>query len=266
MRSLANCLIAGTALLLSAAGQATDIQSETVTYPAGDQDMEGFIAYDADVEGERPAVLVVHEWWGMTEHARDRARALAEAGYTAMAIDMYGEGRTAEHPEDAGEMAAAVRENMDRMTRRFNAGLELIRQHDTVDSDHVAAIGYCFGGGVVLEMARNGADLDAVASFHGSLATDDPAEPGDVQAPLLILHGEADQMVSEAEVDAFRKEMVAADAYFRLISYPDAMHSFTNPQADDYAEEFDLPVGYNEEAATKSWRELLGFLEQHLGG
>ncbi|MFO7857686.1 MAG: dienelactone hydrolase family protein [Ectothiorhodospiraceae bacterium] len=258
-------LLLGSGLLLSVAAQAADIQTETVTYPAGDEDMEGFIAYDADVEGKRPAVVVVHEWWGMTEHARDRARELAEAGYTAMAVDMYGGGRTAEHPEDAGEMAAAVRENMDRMTRRFDAGLQLVRQHETVDSDHVAAIGYCFGGGVVLEMARNGADLDAVASFHGSLATDDPAKPGDVQAPMLILHGEADQMVSEEDVDTFRKEMVAADAYFRLITYPDAMHSFTNPRADDYAEEFDLPVGYDEEAATESWDELLGFLDEHVG-
>lgn len=253
-------------LLLAAGGaQAVDIRTEIVTYTAGDTEFEGYIAHDADVDGERPGVLVVHEWWGLDAHARDRAEALAKAGYTALALDMYGQGRVADHPDEAGAMAGKVRENMDRMKRRFTAAEAVLREHDTVNNDRIAAIGFCFGGGVVLEMARQGADLEAVASFHGTLTTQDRARPGDVEAAILVLHGEDDQLVPEEDVDAFRKEMVASATDFRLVTYPDAQHGFTNPEADRYAERFDLPIGYNEEAAEASWQEMLDFLDAELG-
>lgn len=253
--------------LLVGAGsaQAVDIRTETVNYTDNETEFVGYLAYDGDIDGERPGVLVVHEWWGLDGHARDRAEALAKAGYTALALDMYGGGEVAEHPDEAGAMAGEVRGHLDRMQRRFTAGEAFLRGHDTVDSEHVAAIGYCFGGGVVLEMARQGADLDAVASFHGTLGTQDRARPGGVEAAILVLHGEEDQLVPEEDVDAFRKEMAASGTDFRLVTYPDAGHGFTNPQADRHAEAFDLPIGYNEEAAEASWEELLDFLDAELG-
>lgn len=254
-------------LLLFVAGgaQAVDIRTETVTYTANGTEFEGYVAYDADIDGERPGVLVVHEWWGLDAHARDRAEALAEAGYTALALDMYGQGRVADHPDEAGAMAGEVRQNMDRMKRRFTAAEAVLREHDTVNADEIAAIGYCFGGGVVLEMARQGADLEAVASFHGSLGTQDRARPGDVEAAILVLHGEDDQLAPEEDLDAFRKEMVASATDFRVVTYPDAQHGFTNPEADRHGERFDLPIGYNEEAAEASWQEMLDFLDAELG-
>ncbi|NIR59894.1 MAG: dienelactone hydrolase family protein [Gammaproteobacteria bacterium] len=251
------------ALLWGTTWAAGGLHTEEVTYDADGTALEGFLAYDADLDvAQRPGVLVVHEWWGHNEYVRRRARMLAELGYTALALDMYGKGRQARHPDEAGEMASQVRRNLDLATRRFEAALELLRGHGTTDPTDMAAIGYCFGGGIVLEMARAGVELDAVASFHGTLAPRQPARPGAVNAQVLVLHGADDPFVSDEQVAQFKAEMERAGVDYRFISYEGAKHAFTNPRADEYAEEFDLPLAYDAEADRKSWAELTRFLEQ----
>jgi dienelactone hydrolase len=237
------------------------IIGEPVMYKAGDLAMQGYLAYDDSIAGKRPGILVVHEWWGHNEYARARARMLAELGYTALAVDMYGEGKQAEHPDDAGKFASEVRQNMPAATQRFSAAMQLLQQHPTVDPEHIAAVGYCFGGGVVLEMARQGLDLDAVVSFHGSLATDKPAASGMVKARILVCDGADDKMSTPEQIQAFHREMKAAGVDYKFISYPGAKHSFTNPGADIYAEKFNIPVGYNAEADKKSWQDMQDFLK-----
>ncbi len=238
------------------------IIGEPVTYKAGDFAMQGYLAYDDSTSGKRPGILVVHEWWGHNEYARERARMLAGLGYTALAVDMYGEGRQAEHPDDAGKFAAEVRQNMPVATERFIAAMQLLKQHPTVDPEHIAAIGYCFGGGVVLEMARQGLDLDGVASFHGSLATTNPAVRGVIKARILVCNGAEDKFITPEQIDAFHREMKDAGADYTFISYPGAKHSFTNPGADIYAEKFNMPIGYNAEADKKSWEDMQKFLQE----
>lgn len=250
------------ALALPATVGADTIRTETVRYQSGDTDLQGFMAWNAAQTEPGPGVLVVHEWWGQNEHARNSARRLAEMGYTALALDMYGEGRVAEHPRDAGEMAGQVRNNADVAAARFEAASALLRGHPSVDGERIAAIGYCFGGSVVLEMARRGADLQGVASIHGALGTDNPAQPGQVQAEVLVLHGADDPLVPEDQVNAFREEMRQAGVDFRFVAFPGATHSFTNPDADRIAREFDMPVGYNAEAEAATWRELDSFLQR----
>jgi dienelactone hydrolase len=249
-------------LLLSWNNQALGaIIGEPVIYKAGDFSMQGYLAYNDDIAEKRPGILVVHEWWGHNEYARERARMLAGLGYTALAVDMYGDGKHAEHPDDAGKFAAEVKKNKAAATQRFQAAMQVLLQHPSVDPQHIAAIGYCFGGGVVLQMARQGIDLDAVVSFHGSLATDTPAAPGFVKARILACTGADDKMVPPEQVQAFKIEMENAGADYRIISYPDAKHSFTNPGADIYAEKFNIPVGYNAAADRKSWQDMQDFLK-----
>ena len=240
---------------------AAAIIGEPVSYKAGEFVMQGYLAYDDSIAEKRPGILVVHEWWGQNEYARMRARMLAELGYTALAVDMYGEGKEAEHPDDAGKFAAEVRQNMAAATQRFIAAMQVLEKHPTVDPQHIAAIGYCFGGGVVLEMARQGLDLDAVVSFHGSLATSNPATPGVIKARILVCDGADDKMSTPEQIQAFLLEMKAAGADYTFISYPGAKHSFTNPGADIYAEKFNIPVGYNAEADKKSWQDMQEFLK-----
>ncbi|MCZ6679207.1 MAG: dienelactone hydrolase family protein, partial [Candidatus Poribacteria bacterium] len=170
-----------------------DIHGEPVEYTADNLTLKGYLAYDDSVEDKRPGVLVVHEWWGHNEYARKRARMLVELGYTALAVDMYGDGKQAEHPDDAGKFASEAMRNMDAGKARFVAAMEFLKKHKTTDPEHIAAIGYCFGGGVVLQMARLGVDLDGVVSFHGSLSTSKPAQPGAIKAKILVCHGADDQ-------------------------------------------------------------------------
>ncbi len=238
------------------------IIGEPVTYKAGNFIMQGYLAYDDSIVGKRPGILVVHEWWGLNEYARERARMLAQLGYTAFAVDMYGDGKQADHPDKAAEFSAAVRQNLPAATKRFTAAMEVLKKNPTVDPEQIGAIGYCFGGGVVLEMARQGLDLDAVVSFHGSLSTDNPAKPGEIKARILICNGADDKMTTQADIEAFKKEMDAAGVDYKFITYPNAKHSFTNPGADIYAEKFNIPVGYNAAADKKSWQDMEKFLQQ----
>jgi dienelactone hydrolase len=243
-----------------------DIATEEVTYSVGDEEFTGFFAYDRSRSGPRPGVVVVHEWWGHNDYARERARQLAEMGYTAFALDMFGSGKTAEHPDDAQAFAMAVFADLEQAELRFNAALDRLKGHETVDPERVAAIGYCFGGGVVLHMARVGTDLDAVASFHGSLQPMEPAEPGAVKARVLVYTGEADPMVPAEAVAAFEQEMQAAGASYELKSYPGAMHSFTNPGATAVGEEFGMPLAYDAEADADSWARMSAAFREVFGG
>jgi dienelactone hydrolase len=239
----------------------TKIEGKVVTYRADGVTMKGFLAYDKNIKGKRPGVLVVHEWWGHDEYARKRAKMLAEMGYTALAVDMYGEGKQAMHPEDAGKFSSELMKDFDTAKSRFMAALEFLKKQKTVDSEKIAAIGYCFGGGIVLNMARQGVDLRGVASFHGSLAVVKPAQPGMIKAKILVLHGADDKFTTPEQIESFKQEMKNAGADFQFISYPGAIHSFTNPAADLYAKKYNLPLGYNAEADKKSWQELRNFLD-----
>ncbi|MHB8881404.1 MAG: dienelactone hydrolase family protein [Thermodesulfovibrionales bacterium] len=231
-----------------------------VEYSADGVVMKGYLAYNPKLNGRRPGVLVVHEWWGHNDYARKRARMLARMGYTALAVDMYGDGKKAGHPDDAGKFSSELMKNADTAKARFMAALEFLKKQQTVDPDNIAAIGYCFGGGVVLNMARQGVDLKGVASFHGSLAAVKKAEPGAVKARVLVLHGADDSFVKPEQIAAFKQEMKDAGVTLQFVEYPGAIHSFTNPDADKYAKEFNLPLGYHEAADKKSWKELRYFL------
>lgn len=233
-----------------------EVVGKDVTYSAGDTTLKGYLAMDTAISGKHPGVLVVHEWWGHNEYARKRARMLADLGYTALAVDMYGGGKTASHPDDAGKFAGEVRNNMPAAIARFRAAMELLQSQPEVDRSEIAAIGYCFGGGVVLEMARRGMDLKAVASFHGNLGTSEPAQPGKVKAKVLVLNGDADPFTRPEQIAAFKQEMNAAGADYKFIGYPGAKHSFTNPAADSFGQKFNLPLQYNAEADKQSWEEL----------
>ena len=232
------------------------VVEQEVSYRVGETLMRGFVAYDDRHSGKRPGILVVHEWWGHNEYARNRARQLARLGYTALAVDMYGEGKQAAHPQDAGKFSAALKENLPLAEARFKAALHLLRDQPTVESDLIAAIGYCFGGGIVLEMARRGYDLDAVVSFHGSLTTTAPPEKGAVRARILVANGADDPFVKPEHIKIFEAQMKAAGADYRIVNYPGAKHSFTNPAADTYGERFNMPLAYNAEADKASWAAM----------
>jgi dienelactone hydrolase len=250
-------------MTLSAAAPASaKVTGREVAYKDGATVLKGYLAQDSALQGKRPAVLVVHEWWGHNDYARQRARMLAEQGYVALAVDMYGDGKTAMHPDDAGRFAGEVMKNKAVGEARFNAALAFIRQQPAVDPARIAAIGYCFGGGVVLHMARQGADLKGVVSFHGSLATDAPAKEGAVKARVLVFNGESDKMIPPEQVAAFKEEMTRAGASFRYVGYPGVRHSFTNPEADALAVKFKLPLAYDKEADRDSWAQTKQFFQE----
>jgi dienelactone hydrolase len=244
------------------APRAPKIQTKEVEYRQGGTVLKGFIAWDDAVSGKRPGVLVVHEWWGLNDHSRNQARRLAEAGYVGFALDMYGAGKVTTHPQDAQAFATEATKDPAVVAARFNAALDLLKRDPHVDPARIAAIGYCFGGGVVLGMARSGADLVAVVSFHGSLGTKAPAEPGKVKARVLVLAGGADPFVPPEQVEAFRKEMQAAGARFDIVTYPGAKHGFTNPDAGKYG----MPqLAYDAAADRESWAAMRKLFHEVFG-
>ena len=255
--------IIGTILLLLTIAVTAhgEVRGEPVEYVVGGTTMKGYLAYDDSFSGKRPGILVVHEWWGNNDYTRKRARMLAELGYVALAADMYGEGKQARHPDDAKKFSAEIRKNMPLARERFLAARKVLEDFKFTDPKRIGAIGYCFGGGVVLQMARDGVDLAGVVSFHGGLATESPAKPGSVKAKILVLTGADDKFVPPEQVEAFRREMKAAGADFRIISYPGALHAFTNPEADSYAKQFNMPIAYNADADKKSWAEMKAFFK-----
>jgi len=176
-----------------------DIKGEEVEYSDNGTTLKGYLAYDDSIKGKRPGVLVVHEWWGHNDYARKRANMLAELGYTALAVDMYGDGQQADHPEKAGELSGNVMKNPDNAQKRFEAGMDFLKKQNTVDPERIAAIGYCFGGAVVLTMALRGVDLDGVASFHGILPTTAP-DNANAKANIIVFHGGSDPFVKDEDL------------------------------------------------------------------
>jgi dienelactone hydrolase len=231
---------------------------QETSYRDGETLLKGVLA-GTGPGAKRPGFLVVPEWWGITKHIRDVVADLAARGYAALGVDMYGEGRTAADPEAAGELSKSVFADPAAMRSRFLAGRAFLAAQPGVDASRVGALGYCFGGSVCLEMARQGVDLAGVASFHGGLGTKLPAAPGRVKAKILVLHGAADPFVPPEQVTAFRKEMDAAKADYRVIEYPGAVHAFTNPEADENGRKFGLPLRYDAEVDRKSRDEMLRF-------
>ena len=247
-------------------GGGGQIQEDSVTYFDGTTVMKGYIVYDASITAKRPGVVVVHEWWGITEHTRNEARNLARQGYTAFVADMFGEGQTADNPKSAGALSGSVRKNPAAMHSRFSAARQTLAGHPTVNESRIAAIGFCFGGSVVLDMARQGVDLRGVAAFHAGLPPSGAAAaPGKVKAKVLVLNGAADPFIKPDTVEDFKKEMEAARVDYRYINYPGAVHAFTNPAATEAGKKFNLPLAYQPEADQQSKDEMRKFLGSVLG-
>ena len=248
------------ALLISLPASAA-VQTKEIVYHVGDSELTGYLAYDDAIKEKRPGVLVVHEWWGHNEYARRRARMLAELGYTAFALDMYGSGKLADHPETATAFMQAVTGNFELMKSRFMAGLDILKKHETVNPNQLAAIGYCMGGGISLNMARSGVDLDVVVVFHGGVAGA-PVKQGDIKAELLVVIGADDPFIPAGQVDAFDEEMKAAKVRYELVRYPGVKHSFSNPEAEGFGKKFSLPLVYDAEADKDSWRRMQKLFEK----
>lgn len=232
-----------------------------VSYTADTTEMRGYLVYDQTQTGKRPGVLVVHEWWGHNAYSRERADMLAELGYTALAVDMYGDGKQAAHPEDAGKFSGMVMQHPEAAMARFDAAMDLLKSHETVAPDQIAAIGYCFGGSVVLTMANAGKDLDAVAAFHSGVQL--PVMPGeDLKARVLVCNGADDPFIDAASVEAYKRAMDSIGADYTYITYEGARHSFTSKAADSLGRKFDLPLEYQEKADRESWNALQNLLNE----
>jgi dienelactone hydrolase len=243
------------ALCFSSGVQAA-LHEQAVSYTASDTTMQGYLVWD-DAKGDKqPGVLVVHEWWGLNDYAKQRAKMLAELGYTALAVDMYGDGKSSEHAAEASAFMASVVERAGVSQQRFAAAEEFLRKQTSVDPGKIAAIGYCFGGATVLNMARSGADLAAAVSFHGNLATQTPARAGQVKARILVLNGAADEFVSADSIAAFEQEMKLAGADYRFVNYPGVRHGFSNPDADRLGKANNLPIAYDADADKQSWEAM----------
>jgi dienelactone hydrolase len=248
-------IIAGSAIVQA------EIKGKTVEYSVNNVTLNGYLAFDDANKEKRPAILVVHEWWGITDYPKKRADMLASLGYVAFAVDMYGEGKVADNPNDAQKYAAESMKDVSLLKAKFIAAIEFLKRNEYVDSSRIAAIGYCYGGGVVLNMARAGVDLKGVVSFHGSLTPVIPIEKRKINAKILVCNGGSDKFVSEKNINDFKQEMKNAGIDYRFISYKGALHAFTNPAATELGKKFNMPIAYNEKGDKKSWKEMRIFLK-----
>ena len=240
----------------SVTGANAEIKEVPVTYSDGTTTMKGFVVYDDASTAKRPGIIMVHEWWGITPHIHNEAKKYAAQGYTAFIADMYGDAKTADNPKDAGALSGGVMKDPKAMESRFNAAKAELAKQSTVNPDRIGAVGYCFGGAVVINMARTGADLKAVAGFHASLGLNTPAPAaGTIKAKILILNGADDPFVKREQYDTLKKELDAAKANYQVIEYPGAVHAFTNPEATALGEKFKLPLKYDAKADQESKAE-----------
>lgn len=236
------------------------IKTEEVKYMVDGKEYTGFMAYEKSNK-KRPGILVVHEWWGHDKYARERAEMLAKLGYTAFALDVYGTGVLAKHPDDAKKFMNASFADFAGLKKKFETAHNLLKKHKTVDASKTASIGYCMGGGINLAMARAGIDIDGIIVVHGSLGAKTPAKPGDIKAKILVLNGAADPFVPAEQVAAFEKEMKAAKVDYKLFNYKGAKHSFSSKYADERGKKFNMPLEYNRKADKASWKEIRKFLK-----
>ncbi len=243
------------------ASEATTALTQEVVYEVNGQKMKGFLALP-EGEGPFPGVIVVHEWWGLNDYPKDRARKFAENGYAAFAIDLYGDGKSFEHPTEAKTFSAKAMSNLKNTEQGFREAIKVFQANEKVDSKNLAVAGYCFGGAVALEMARrNVGNIKMVASYHGDL-TPIVTNPVDkMKARVLIFNGGADPMVSKQTVDTARKKLRDAKVRFKFINYKDAKHAFTNPEASTKGEKFSLPLAYNKKADEDSWQKTMDALK-----
>jgi len=233
------------------------IKEETVSYSIDSLNMNNYLAFDENVEGKRPGVLVIHEWWGLNDYTKRRAKMLAELGYVAMAVDMYGNGRIGTDPGAAQNLAMPYYQHPDMAKKIFDRAVEELKKNPNVDQTKIAGIGYCFGGGMLLNFVRMGEPLNGIVSFHGSLLGT-PANKDLTKAEILICHGEADSFVN-AEVAPFKKQMDSIGKSYTFKSYPGATHAFTNPDATETGKKFKMPIEYNATADTASWNDMKEF-------
>ena len=240
------------------------LKEENITYSPSDiKDslvLDGYVVYDENMEGKRPAVIVVHEWWGLNDYAKMRAKELAKLGYIAFALDMYGNGKQADNPDSAGKLAMPFYQDPEMAKQRFDAALTKLKTYSQADPEKIAAIGYCFGGAQVLNMAKLGDDLKGVVSFHGNLNVV-PANKDLLKAQILVCHGAVDPFVPQAEVDQFKKQMDSIGAKYTFKSYEGAVHAFTNPNATAMGEKFKIPIKYNAAADSASWKDMREFFD-----
>jgi dienelactone hydrolase len=244
------------ALLLLGAGASlarAEVRTKEVSYKHDGVTLKGFLAWDDAAKGKRPGVLVVHEWWGLNDYARDRAKKLAALGYIAFAPDMYGEGKVAKHPKEAGQFAGMVRKNVKVWQGRAQAGLKVLQENEHVDPRRIAAIGYCFGGSTALQLAYTGADLAAVVTFHGAPVQPSEEQAKAIKAKILICHGAADSFIPDEAMAKLRAAFEAAKVDYMMVYYGKATHSFTVPGTEKHG----MGTRYNAEADHRSWHDML---------
>jgi dienelactone hydrolase len=243
-----------------------NIRNSRIDYRVGDNIHQGYLAWDDSVTESQPGVIVVHEWWGVNDYILERTHQLAELGYVALALDMFGNGKVADNPGEAGELMNAVLGDMEAGTAALRAGYEVLLEQESVDADKTAAIGYCFGGAMVLHMARIGLPLSTVASFHGALGSFHTAQPGSISSRILVCHGEADSMVTMDDLAGFRSEMDAARANYEVKLYAGAKHGFTSREADSNGSKYGIDVGYNAAADAASWDAMKSMFDEVFRG
>lgn len=235
-----------------------ELVKKNVEYRHGDTVLEGYLVYQEGTTAKRPGVLVIHEWWGVNDYARSRAEQLAEMGYVAFALDMYGKGVLAKTHDEAAQLASQYR-GQPIIRTRAQAGLDVLAKYELVDPERIAAIGYCFGGTTALELAYSGANLAGIVSFHGGLVNPQPQEAEKIKAKLLVLHGADDPFVPPAQVDSFHNSLRDTPVDWQMIYYSDAVHTFTNPAAGN---DKSTGVAYNEKADRRSWQHMQLFFDE----
>lgn len=239
------------------------IKSEELSYDSDTAKLVGFVSYNENAKEKLPVILIVHEWWGLNDYAKNRAKQLADLGYLAFAIDMYGDGKTADNPGDAQKLATPFYQNPVGANTRIQAALNKIKTFAQADTTKIIAIGYCFGGSMVLNAAKGGLNLNGVVSFHGGLAGLTP-EKGKTKADVLVCHGAADQFVPATDITKFKTQLDSVGASYKFIEYDNATHAFTNPDATENGKKFNIPIAYNEKADKASWKDMLAFFEKVL--
>ena len=252
-------VILGIISIMISSGVSAKIVSETIEYKDGDVPLKGEIYYDDAIEGKRPGVLVVHEWWGLNDYARKRAEMLAAMGYVAFAADMYGDNKVTTHAKDAKGWMQQITSNVGAWQNRANLGLEVLKNHKLTDNDKTAAIGYCFGGATVMQMAYAGSDVNGVVSFHGSLPPASESQAKSVKTRIMVAHGNADPFVPAEKVSAFRSALDNAGVGYEFNGYDGAKHAFTNPGAGEYGMD---ALAYNEQADQRSWQAMQDFFAE----
>ncbi len=251
-----------TAIILASFNQVygvSEIKEENVTYNADGKTFKAFVAWNENIKGKRPAILVVPEWWGLNDYIKSRAKQLASLGYIAMAIDVFGNGKIAANPSEAEALTAPFYKDPQMGLDRLDAAIQRIKEFSVTDDKNIAAIGYCFGGAVVLNSAILGAPLKGVVSFHGLLSGVTPKK-GLLKAKMLVFQGTDDKFVPQADIMKFKHEMDSIGADYTFKSFAGATHAFTNPDATRIGKKFNLPIKYDAKADKESWNDMKVFL------